>query len=113
GETQLSAPASRRRRLLLPAAIVAVAVVIAAVLVLLIPRHKGSITGASLASPGVSASISQATHPPPLGSVIQLDPATGKVLTTAQHAVRFTGGGNPRIAVGEGGVWAVNIEFLS
>jgi len=113
GQPQPSAPASRRHRLVLPAAIVAVAVVIAVLLVLLVPRHKGSVTGASASSPGVSVSSPPGAGPPPLGSVIQLDPATGKVLTTARDAVQFTGGGNPRIAVGEGGVWADVIQFLA
>jgi streptogramin lyase len=113
GERHRSAPASRRRWFVLPAAIVAVAVVMAVLLVLLIPRHKGSVPGASPTSPGVSASGHGAAGPTPLGSVIQLDPTTGNILTTTRDAVRFTGGGNPRIAVGEGGVWAVNIEFLS
>jgi serine/threonine-protein kinase len=111
-ERQPPAPASRRRRLALPAAIVAVAVVVAVLLVILVGHHKASVPGASATSPGVSAS-GPAAGPPPLGSVIQLDPATGEILSTARDAVRFTGGGNPRIAVGEGGVWAVTIELLS
>ncbi len=111
-ERQPPAPASRKRRPLVPAAIVAVAVVVAVLLVFLVAHHKGSVTGART-SPGVSASGPPAAGPPPLGSVIQLDPATGKVLTTARDAVQFTGGGNPRIAVGEGAVWAYVINFLS
>jgi serine/threonine protein kinase/DNA-binding beta-propeller fold protein YncE len=108
-----SALAPGRRRLVLPAAIVAVAVVIAVLLVLLVPRHKSSLTGGSPPAPGASASGPGAAGPPPLGSVIQLDPTTRKVLTTARDAVQFTGGGNPRIAVGEGAVWAYVIQFLS
>jgi class 3 adenylate cyclase/streptogramin lyase len=46
------------------------------------------------------------TAPPPLGSVVQFDPATRTIkLTTTPDVVVAHGGGNPKIAVGEGGIW--------
>ena len=108
-----SAPATPRRRSALLAAVVALLAVVAVLVVFLVSRDRGSVPGASPASPGASARSPGAAGPPPLGSVIQLDPTTGEVLTTAREAVQFTGGGNPRIAVGEGAVWAHVIEFLS
>lgn len=43
---------------------------------------------------------------PPLGSVVQFDPTTQTIKhTTTPDVVVAHGGGNPKIAVGEGGIW--------
>ena len=42
---------------------------------------------------------------PPLGSVLKVDAADGSIEHTARDVVVAHGGGNPKITVGEGGVW--------
>ncbi len=48
---------------------------------------------------------------PPLNSVVNVDPDTGEILHVTPNALERHGGGNPKIAVGEGGVW-VHSAFL-
>jgi class 3 adenylate cyclase/streptogramin lyase len=42
---------------------------------------------------------------PPLNTVVNVDPTSETVLHTTTHALQAHGGGNPKIVVGEGGVW--------
>lgn len=40
-----------------------------------------------------------------MNSVVEVDPIARRVLHTTTHALQAHGGGNPKIVVGEGGVW--------
>ena len=42
---------------------------------------------------------------PALGSAVQVDPVTGRILREVPDVLQETGGGNPRIAAGEGSIW--------
>jgi hypothetical protein len=96
-----------RRRTVVGGAVAAVAAVLAIVIVSLAGRHSStppsrpSTTGAASVSPTGSVGPS----PPPLNSAIEVAPAKGTVVTTVPDVVIRTGGGNPRVAVGEGAVW--------
>jgi class 3 adenylate cyclase/streptogramin lyase len=52
------------------------------------------------------------TQTPPPDSALQIDPASGAILRTVPDVVSVTGGGNPRIAIGEGGVWVRSLSLL-
>jgi class 3 adenylate cyclase/streptogramin lyase len=60
-------------------------------------------------SDGSRASRPQA---PPLNSVVNVDPADGRILHLARRALAAHGGGNPKLIVGEGGVW-VRAAYLT
>jgi class 3 adenylate cyclase len=51
-------------------------------------------------------------HPPPLNSVVNVDPANGHILHLTRKALEGHGGGNPKLLVGEGGVW-VRAAYLT
>jgi class 3 adenylate cyclase/streptogramin lyase len=44
-------------------------------------------------------------EPPPLNSVVNVDPIDGRILHLTRNALEGHGGGNPKLIVGEGGVW--------
>ena len=44
-------------------------------------------------------------QPPPLNSVVNVDPTDGRILHLTRNALEGHGGGNPKLIVGEGGVW--------
>jgi class 3 adenylate cyclase/streptogramin lyase len=48
---------------------------------------------------------------PPLNSVVNFDPDTGAILHLTPEVLIGHGGGNPKLAVGEGGVW-IHSKFL-
>ena len=58
-----------------------------------------------LLGPGPPPSARGGRAEPPLGSVIQVDQKGTKLHTTADDVVISHGGGNPKIVIGEGGVW--------
>jgi class 3 adenylate cyclase/streptogramin lyase len=87
------------RRSRVPAAIAAGAVLL--LVVALVLRDQGSPPPREIAGP----------KEPPLDSVITVDPESGTILHVTPHALEAHGGGNPKIAVGEGGVW-VHSAFL-
>jgi len=107
-------PPSGRRRMVVGGAVAAVAAVLAIVIVSLAGRHSStppsrpSTTGAASVSPTGSAGPS----PPPLNSAIEVAPAKGTVVTTVPDVVVRTGGGNPRLAVGEGAVWVRSVGIV-
>jgi class 3 adenylate cyclase/streptogramin lyase len=86
------------RRSRMPAAIAAGAVLLLVAAILL--RDHGSQPAKDVAGP----------KQPPLNSVVNVDPK-GKILHLTPNALEAHGGGNPKIAVGEGGVW-VHAAFL-
>jgi len=101
---------SRRTIAIAAAAGIALVVVVAAMLV----SRSGTPSPAS--SPPAPTAASSTSRPAalPLGSVVQLDPGTGKVLTVATNAIDTDVlPGNPRLAVGERGVWAHTIGVVS
>ena len=94
-------------------AVASILVVAVAVIAFLLLRH-GTSTPAPHASAGQSSTTSANPVALPVGSVVQLDPGTGKVLTVALNAIGAdVTPGNPRLAVGEGGVWAHTIGTVS
>jgi class 3 adenylate cyclase/streptogramin lyase len=79
-------------------------------------RRPAAIAGLTLGILGVAVLIlnpdapvvpdaSQAAAPPPLGSVIRVDPVEGLIERMTPNVVFRHGGGNPKIVVAEGGVW--------
>jgi class 3 adenylate cyclase len=88
------------RRSRLPAAIAASALVLLFVLALVL-RDRGSPPPRDIAGP----------KDPPTNSVVKVDPTSGETLHITPNALERHGGGNPKIAVGEGGVW-IHSAFL-
>jgi class 3 adenylate cyclase len=86
------------RRSRVPAAIAATLLLVVLVLVV---RDQGSPRPRSIAGP----------KDPPTNSVVKVDATSGDVLHITPNALERHGGGNPKIAVGEGGVW-VHSAFL-
>jgi class 3 adenylate cyclase len=90
------------RRSRVPAAIAASALVLLLVLALvLVLDDQGSPPPRDIAGP----------KDPPTNSVVKVDPTSGETLHITPNALERHGGGNPKIAVGEGGVW-VHSAFL-
>jgi class 3 adenylate cyclase len=87
------------RRSRVPVAIAAGAVLL--LVVALVLRDQGSPPPRDAAGP----------KDPPTNSVVKVDPTSGKILHVTQNALERHGGGNPKIAVGEGGVW-IHSAFL-
>jgi len=102
---------SGRRGMVVGGGIAGVAVLVAILIVALAGRHastprsQSSTTGAASESPTGSVGPS----PPPLNSAIEVAPGKGTVVTTVPDVVVRTGGGNPRLAVGEGAVWVRSV----
>jgi class 3 adenylate cyclase len=94
----IAAPTLLRRSRVL-AAIAAGAVLL--LVVALVLRDHGSRPPKDMAGP----------KDPPTNSVVNFDPASKKILHVTPNALERHGGGNPKIAVGEGGVW-VHSAFL-
>ena len=93
GDAVTERPPARRRRLLVAAG--GVLLVLAAVAVFLATRGGPTPERATHAPPG-----------PPLGSVVRLDPETGKLAQTISGISVAEGGGRVSgLAAGEGGVW--------
>jgi class 3 adenylate cyclase len=88
------------RRSRVPAAIAASALVLLLVLALVLD-DQGSPPPRDIAGP----------KDPPTNSVVKVDPTSGETLHITPNALERHGGGNPKIAVGEGGVW-VHSAFL-
>jgi class 3 adenylate cyclase/streptogramin lyase len=87
------------RRSRVPAAIAAGASLLL-LLVALVLRDQGSTPSRDIAGP----------KDPPTNSVVKVDPS-GNILHVTPNALERHGGGNPKIAVGEAGVW-VHAAFL-
>jgi class 3 adenylate cyclase len=87
------------RRSRVPAAIAAAAVVL--LIIALVLRDHGSQPPKDIAGP----------KEPPLNAVVNVDPTSGNILHITPNALERHGGGNPKIAVGEGGVW-IHSAFL-
>jgi hypothetical protein len=83
-----------------PAAIAASVLVLLLVLALVL-RDQGSPPPRDIAGP----------KDPSTNSVVKVDPTSGEILHVTPNALERHGGGNPKIAVGEGGVW-VHSAFL-
>jgi DNA-binding beta-propeller fold protein YncE len=94
----IAAPTLLRRRRV-PAGIATGAVLLLVVALML--RDRGSPPARDIAGP----------KDPPLNSVVNFDPESRKILHLTPDALERHGGGNPKIAVGEGGVW-VHSAFL-
>ena len=94
----IAAPTLLRRRRV-PAAIAAAALVLLLILAFVL-RDGGTTPVRDVAG----------SNDPPTNSVVNVDP-TGKILHLTRNALERHGGGNPKIAVGEGGVW-VHAAFL-
>jgi class 3 adenylate cyclase/streptogramin lyase len=79
------------RRSRMPATIAALALLVVVAVVLL--RSNPPPTGRATPSE------------PPFGSVVAIDPDDGTIVHTVPNALQRHGGGNPKLAIGEGGVW--------
>ena len=88
------------RRSRVPVAIAASVLVLLLVLALVL-RDQGSPLPRDIAG----------SKDPPANSVVKVDPTSGEILHVTPNALERHGGGNPKIAVGEGGVW-VHSAFL-
>jgi streptogramin lyase/predicted Ser/Thr protein kinase len=99
-------PMPRRRWVLALGGIAGVAAIVVLV-VLLAGRHPA----APRTQPSTPAAASESPRggpgpsPPPLNSAVEVTPARGTVVATVPDVLVRTGGGNPRLAVGEGAVW--------
>ena len=89
------------RRSRVPAAIAATALVLLLVVVVLMLRPSGVERRAG----------GRGWEEPPLNSVVQVDPESRTILHVTPNVVARTGGGNPKLVVGEGGVW-IHSSFL-
>ncbi len=90
-------PLSARRGPRIAAAVVAASVLGIGGFILL--------TGGDTSSSTKPGGGNPSPEPPPANALVGVDPDTSALVGVAPNAVIPTGGGNPRMAVGEGGVW--------
>ena len=87
------------------AAVAALGAVVIAIIVTL------SLSGGGADAPGPGTSSSPTVVGPPIGSVVEIDPSTGTILSTVSGIL--IRGPRPRMAVGEGGVWVLDLFVVT
>jgi hypothetical protein len=97
-------PLSARRGPRIAAAVVAAVALLIVGFILL----GGGNTPTTINSSGGSPS----PEPPPVNAAVGVDPETFAVVGVAPDVVTRTGGGNPRMAIGEGGVWVRSTNLV-
>jgi class 3 adenylate cyclase len=106
------APTERRRRNRVPLLGGAAAAVVAIAIALFAARPTSPVLdhASDATSPPTDATSPSVDAPPPLNSLIEVDPATHEVRDTLEELFPTRYSGNPRISIGEGAVWLVGFS---
>jgi streptogramin lyase len=101
--TGIGGPARRRGSRTIIAAVAALGVIVVAVLVAL------SLGGGGALEPGGQATSGPTVVGPPLGSLVEIDPSSGTIVSTVSDLdLTAPSGYAPALAVGQGGVWLLD-----